>query len=74
MTVYHTGLETACYAAEKEREGMPPSFKEHGYAQPKVSRANLVLVRSHLQDAMQAGASGEVLTAIVAAIKEIERH
>jgi hypothetical protein len=38
-----------------------------------ISRANLVLVRSHLQDAMQAGASGAVLTAIVAAIRELDR-
>jgi hypothetical protein len=39
----------------------------------KHSNANLVLVRAHLQDALQAGASGEVLRAIVRAIKEIER-
>ncbi len=37
------------------------------------SRCNPIIVRSHLQDAMQAGASGAVLTAIVAAIRELER-
>lgn len=79
MTVYHTGLETACYAAEKEREGMPPSFKEHGYAQPQreyyeaLPRANLIIVREHLQNAMRAGLNSEALRCVVAAIKEIER-
>jgi hypothetical protein len=57
-------------ASEYEARGMPTSFKKAGYALP---RANLMLVRQHLQDALQAGASGDVLRAIVLAIREVER-
>jgi hypothetical protein len=61
--------------------GKPLTFEERELTTPlrpweyweSKSRCNPIIVRSHLQDAMQAGASGAVLTAIVAAIKEIER-
>lgn len=62
--------------SEYEARGMPPSFKEHGYAQPYYSplpRANLILVREHLQNAMRAGLNSEALKYIVLAIKELER-
>ena len=65
--------------AQYEARGMPPSFKEHGYAQPRqeyyapLPRANLILVREHLQNAMRAGLNSEALRCVVAAIKEIER-
>lgn len=78
MTVHHTGLETACYAAEKEAEGRPPSFKKYGYhgvdkyAEP-LPRANLILVREHLQNAMRAGLNSEALKHVIQAIRELER-
>lgn len=65
--------------AQLEARGMPPSFKKHGYAQPDRSypeplpRANLIIVREHLQNAMRAGLNSEALRCVVAAIKEIER-
>lgn len=36
-------------------------------------RANLLIVRDHLQNAMRAGLNSEALRCVVAAIKEIER-
>ena len=65
--------------AQYEARGMPPSFKEHGYAQPRqeyyapLPRANLIIVRDHLQNAMRAGLNSEALKYIVLAIKELER-
>lgn len=65
--------------AQYEARGMPPSFKEHGYAQPRqeyyapLPRANLILVREHLQSAMHASPNAEAQKYIVLAIKEIER-
>lgn len=38
-----------------------------------IPRANLVLVREHLQNAMQAGLNSEALKCVVNAIKELER-
>ena len=43
-----------------------------GYT-PALPRANLILVREHLQNAMRAGLNSEALRCVVAAIKEIER-
>ncbi len=59
--------------AQYEARGMPPEFKEHGYFQPR-QRANLVLVREHLQNAMQAGLNSEALSFVIKAIREIERE
>lgn len=42
------------------------------YAAP-LPRANLIIVRDHLQNAMRAGLNSEALRCVVAAIKEIER-
>lgn len=61
--------------------GKPLTFEEKEIITPlrpgeyweSKSRCNPIIVRSHLQDALQAGASGAVLLAIVRAIKEIER-
>lgn len=43
-----------------------------GYT-PALPRANLIIVREHLQNAMRAGLNSEALRCVVAAIKEIER-
>ena len=43
-----------------------------GYT-PALPRANLILVREHLQNAMRAGLNTEALRCVVQAIKEIER-
>ena len=62
--------------AQYEARGMPPSFKEHGYAQPyyaPLPRANLILVREHLQNAMRAGLNSEALKFVIQAIRELER-
>jgi len=73
MTVHHTGLETACYAAEKEREGMPPSFKEHGYAPPRRSDANIFIALEYLNKALQSGMKPDTQSWVIKAVRELER-
>lgn len=55
-------------------EGSKPIFvtTDEKYYSP-IPRANLILVREHLQNAMRAGLNSEALRCVVAAIKEIER-
>lgn len=38
-----------------------------------LPRANLIIVRDHLQNAMRAGLNSEALRCVVAAIKELDR-
>ena len=65
--------------AEDEAVGRPEWFKKHGYFKPDDSypvplpRANLIIVREHLQKAMLSGLTREALSHVIAAIKEIER-
>jgi len=53
-------------------EPKQPVLSRGHYAAP-LPRANLIIVRDHLQKAMQAGLNSEALRCVVAAIKEIER-
>lgn len=46
MTVEHTGLETACYAAEKEAEGRPEWFKHHGYLATEKDKMRYIVARA----------------------------
>lgn len=43
-----------------------------GYT-PALPRANLILVREHLQNAMRAGLNSEALKHVIQAIRELER-
>lgn len=60
--------------------GIVPNTKDYSaallergeYVMP-LPRANLIIVRDHLQNAMRAGLNSEALRCVVAAIKEIER-
>lgn len=73
--VYHTGVESGCDAAAKELEGVPRNVAARGsymYAHP-MPRANALIIREHLQEALRAGLNSEALRHVVAAIKEIER-